>query len=41
VYYSTLIFFIGAEITKVWWTPAALRRKEGDPVVPVGSVAPT
>jgi membrane protein len=28
VYYSTLIFLVGAEITKVWWTPSALQRKE-------------
>jgi membrane protein len=28
VYYSSMIFLLGAEITKVWWAPAQLRRKD-------------
>jgi membrane protein len=28
VYYSAMIFLLGAEITKIWWAPAALRRKD-------------
>jgi membrane protein len=28
VYYSSLIFLLGAEITRIWWKPAVLRRRE-------------
>jgi membrane protein len=28
VYYSTMIFFLGAEITKIWKEPSVLRKKE-------------
>ena len=41
VYYSTMIFLLGAEITKVWWTPAALRRTEGIPAEVREKAAPT
>lgn len=35
VYYSTMIFLLGAEITKIWWAPARLRRKDEPAATPV------